>query len=232
MSSKAVPTAFHHLLKALDHRGSLLRVYSQNIDGLEKKAGLNVYDPPLFTQADSKCILLHGSIHQISCNACCAARYTHSYSEHLESGILPQCPDCLTKQDQRKIAGKRARGVPFMLPNVVLYGQQYGNYEYVQEACGLDLGVSSQSKRKIDLLLVVGTSLKIPGTINIVKQFAKLLKKDQPKSKAPRTIYLDLGSLKQEWKCVFDLWIQADCQVVSTLLLEKLQTDREKPETR
>ncbi|CAD6896930.1 unnamed protein product [Tilletia controversa] len=40
MSDRAQPTAFHHFLKRLDVEGRLLRVYTQNIDGLEERAGL------------------------------------------------------------------------------------------------------------------------------------------------------------------------------------------------
>ncbi len=40
MADAARPTAFHHLLKMIDEQGRLLRVYTQNIDALEHKAGL------------------------------------------------------------------------------------------------------------------------------------------------------------------------------------------------
>ncbi|KAL9937550.1 hypothetical protein V8E36_003959 [Tilletia maclaganii] len=40
MADQAQPTAFHHFLKRLDVEGRLLRVYTQNIDGLEERAGL------------------------------------------------------------------------------------------------------------------------------------------------------------------------------------------------
>ena len=40
MADAASPTTFHHLLKRLDLEGRLQRVYTQNIDGLEERAGL------------------------------------------------------------------------------------------------------------------------------------------------------------------------------------------------
>jgi NAD-dependent histone deacetylase SIR2 len=40
----ASPTPFHRALTMLHHRGKLARVYTQNIDGLEGKAGLSVVD--------------------------------------------------------------------------------------------------------------------------------------------------------------------------------------------
>lgn len=40
LADVAQPTSFHHLLKRLDVEGRLLRVYTQNIDALEERAGL------------------------------------------------------------------------------------------------------------------------------------------------------------------------------------------------
>ena len=42
MADAAQPTLFHHWLKRLDSEGRLQRVYTQNIDGLEEKAGLTL----------------------------------------------------------------------------------------------------------------------------------------------------------------------------------------------
>lgn len=44
--SSAEPTAFHKLLAAIDTDGRLLRCYTQNIDGLEERAGLRTGIPP------------------------------------------------------------------------------------------------------------------------------------------------------------------------------------------
>src|ERR1700733_3698200 len=41
LSQAAEPTAFHQILKTLDDRGKLLRVYTQNIDAIEQKCGLS-----------------------------------------------------------------------------------------------------------------------------------------------------------------------------------------------
>ncbi|KAF6740969.1 hypothetical protein DFP72DRAFT_1123176 [Ephemerocybe angulata] len=47
MSQNAEPTAFHQLLRALDDRGRLLRVYTQNIDAIEQKCGLSFGVPDI-----------------------------------------------------------------------------------------------------------------------------------------------------------------------------------------
>ncbi|OMJ23431.1 NAD-dependent histone deacetylase HST3 [Smittium culicis] len=43
-TQKAKPSIVHNLIKRFDERGSLTRCYTQNIDGLEKKAGLNSFE--------------------------------------------------------------------------------------------------------------------------------------------------------------------------------------------
>lgn len=50
LSSSASPTPFHNLLRALDDKGKLLRVYTQNIDALELKAGLSFGLPQVETR--------------------------------------------------------------------------------------------------------------------------------------------------------------------------------------
>src|SRR4051812_48915401 len=53
LSQAAQPTAFHHVLRALDDRGRLLRVYTQNIDAIEQKCGLS-FGVPEFEGRRSK----------------------------------------------------------------------------------------------------------------------------------------------------------------------------------
>ncbi|TXT10797.1 hypothetical protein VHUM_02302 [Vanrija humicola] len=50
-ASKASPTHFHKLLAALNDDGRLLRCYTQNIDGLEERAGLPTGVPAVSTPA-------------------------------------------------------------------------------------------------------------------------------------------------------------------------------------
>ena len=70
-----------------------------------------------------------------------------------------------------------------------------------------------------DLLIVAGTSLKVPGTKRIVREFAKACRArdatpTEPSSAPIRTIYLnyDFPPAAREWSGVFDVWIQGDVQ--------------------
>lgn len=78
-------------------------------------------------------------------------------------------------EQTRQLIGKRARGVGKLRPSVVLYNELHKDGEGVGEAVRKDLvGVSKGKGRSgADLLLVVGTSLRVPGTKRIVREFAK-----------------------------------------------------------
>lgn len=60
MPGKYKPTYTHCFFKLLEKKGILLRVYSQNIDGLERKANLS----------ESLLIEAHGSFSTASCIEC------------------------------------------------------------------------------------------------------------------------------------------------------------------
>ena len=55
LSQAAQPTSFHHLLRALDNRGRLLRVYTQNIDAIEQKSGLSFGVPEFEGKCNKSC---------------------------------------------------------------------------------------------------------------------------------------------------------------------------------
>ncbi|KAL8293410.1 hypothetical protein RQP46_000111 [Phenoliferia psychrophenolica] len=226
MADEASPTAFHRFLKALDDEGKLFRVYTQNIDGLEEKAGLSyglgnrstpipaprsrkVLPPapapapappsslPLSTRTRSnspstppsssssppptpglldpagipRCIPLHGHLSTLSCPACSHSLPITPHLPLLSSGSTLPCPSCLETDTTRRSLGDRSRGVGRMKPDVVLYGEAHPEGERVGEITRRDL-----MGPRPDLLLVVGTSLKVPGTKLLVRELAKVIR--------------------------------------------------------
>ena len=209
LSQAASPTPFHYLLRSLDARGKLLRVYTQNIDAIESKSGLTFGVPefddrrksrkaatatsvedfltpvPSHSQRSTsrlpspggtpRCIPLHGTLQTLHCQTC---THTFPLEDHLlalTSGTPPYCPECTAMEETRQLVGKRARGVGKLRPSVVLYNETHKDGEGVGEAVRKDLVGGSKGKGRsgADLLLVVGTSLRVPGTKRIVREFAK-----------------------------------------------------------
>lgn len=285
LSQDAEPTSFHRVLRALDDRGKLLRVYTQNIDAIEQKTGLSfgvpdfddrrgknrtkgkapatqlptgeilidqVPDPGSSTSRHSsppveipRCIPLHGTLQSVHCQTC-----THSFplQEHLPSfavGQPPQCPACASQERTRKLIGKRLRGIGKLRPSVVLYNEAHKNGEGVGDVVSKDL-MGSKGRSGADLLLVVGTSLRVPGTKRIVREFSKAVRsrvsnKDEGSASAPpsnvrpptstdeessiKAVYLNLDFPvpTREWDGVFDVWLQGDAQIFARMLQEEIE---------
>lgn len=99
-------------------------------------------------------------------------------------------------EETRQLVGKRARGVGKLRPSVVLYNELHKNGEGVGEIVRRDLigGSKGKGRSGADVLLVVGTSLRVPGTKRIVREFSKAVRsrgssssKDIPDSTPTRT---------------------------------------------
>ncbi|KAI9452032.1 DHS-like NAD/FAD-binding domain-containing protein, partial [Boletus coccyginus] len=166
------PTPFHKLLKTLDDRGTLVRVYTQNIDGLELKAGMSTYhrSGPQAPEnlRPSRCIPLHGSLQHIYCQSCRSVEPMKPHWGDLMRGTFPSCSSCQNEQDARREAGKRVRSVPTMAPDVVLYDQEHPDSQAIAEFQMQDLSGAPP----VDLLLVVGTGMHVIGTQRIIRDFA------------------------------------------------------------
>ncbi|KAF1784793.1 DHS-like NAD/FAD-binding domain [Phytophthora cactorum] len=110
----------------------LLRVYTQNIDGLEEAAGV------------TRCIPCHGSFAYSACMRCKKRVPTSTLMPIIQAGIIPTCsePNC--------------RGV--LKPEITFFGEI------------LDDKVSTmitKDRLQADLLLVMGTSLKVAPVMEI-----------------------------------------------------------------
>lgn len=78
------PTRMHALVAELERRGLLLRCFTQNIDGLELKAGVST----------ERLVQAHGGFHSASCIRCHA---NHDVAEHerlLRDAQTPRCAAC------------------------------------------------------------------------------------------------------------------------------------------
>ena len=270
MSESAQPTPFHHLLRALDDRGKLLRVYTQNIDALESKSGLSFGVPdtggargkpkskagpsasqdmpgrlPSPPPEIPRCIPLHGTLVTMHCVSCTHVFPLRDHIKHLSSGIPPYCPECTTLEKVRQMSGKRSRGVGKLRPSVVLYNEDHKDGEHVGEVVRKDLTGTSP---RADLLLVVGTSLRVPGTKRIVREFSKAVRlrgtkannttegDPQTSTTSRRTtltndegpitsvyLNLDFPVPTRDWEGVFDVWLKGDAQDFAMAIENELE---------
>jgi NAD-dependent SIR2 family protein deacetylase len=218
-ASRAKPTSFHELLACLQARGSLLRVYTQNIDGLELKTGLNTFPGRDIDDGDPICVPLHGNMEQLRCDSCQSTFLLDVYLGTLQDGSLPKCLTCESTMIRRAASNLRARkAVSFLRPDFVLYGETH--------LLGEDISaVHTRDLRRADLLVVVGTSMKVPGVAEMIRSFATVVHKKHGKRPAPSvgTIYVDLQlSSPSRWAKIFDIWIQDDCQRFAMMVRQEM----------
>lgn len=166
----AKPTAFHHLLATLAQEGRLLRLYTQNVDDIDTSL------PPLATEVPlgrkgpwPKTVQLHGGLAKMVCAKC---NELSSFEPELFYGPVP--PACKTCQDIDTIrtehAGKRSHGVGKLRPRMVLYTEDNPDAEAIGSVVSADL------RTRPDAVIVVGTSMKIPGVKRITREMCGVVR--------------------------------------------------------
>jgi NAD+-dependent protein deacetylase SIR2 len=207
----AEPTHFHNLLRLLDRRNKIKRIYTQNIDGLESKAGFDLDT----TVPSMRCIPLHGTLFQLRCSICSTRRPLENYFHDLERGELPRCGSCEADRVERASNEKRSRSSGFLRADVVLYDEAIEDDEFIMDAGLADV----QNVSEGDVLLVVGTSLKIPGINSIMKLIGPAFDKANG-----HIIYLDLKAPPTTWSKRFSMCIEGDCQVFAEAAINILKS--------
>ncbi len=167
---EARPTEFHQMLATLASEGRLMRLYTQNVDGIDTSL------PPLETSIPlsmkgpwPRTIQLHGGLEKMVCSKC---NHLSEFQAALFEGPLPPpCTACMETDKVRTYhAGKRSHGIGRLRPRIVLYNE----YNPDEEAIGTV--VSSDLRTRPDALIVVGTSMKIPGVRRIVREMCGVVR--------------------------------------------------------
>ena len=183
----------HQFIRTLRDGGRLMRCYTQNIDGLEAREDLcmdlrsgkgtkrrymkktfTAPRPPMTqnTDFDGGCevVPLHGDLEQLRCNLC---QQVVGWNEEATAAFLdggaPACDVCQAKHNERVAKSKRGVAVGSLRPNVVLYGEEHPSNELLAPLVPFDVA------SKPEVLVIMGTSLRVFGLQKIVKEFAKAI---------------------------------------------------------
>ena len=225
-------TSSHRFIKTLRDTRKLVRCYTQNIDGLEAREGLNTdmthgkgnrgrftkkamegqrllarTQPGADLDGGCEVVQLHGDLRALRCTLCqqtCGWEDRHSV--RLLAGKAPSCQLCAASNQDRQDRGKRGTKIGTLRPNVVLYGEEHPSADTVGEITASDLTMSP------DVLLILGTSLHVHGLKTMVKEFAKAVHaKAGGKGKV---VFVNLTRPSESvWKGVLDYWVSMDCDV-------------------
>ena len=95
----AKPTKTHHFLSKLESKGKLLRSYTQNVDGLERRIGLESGGRGKgLKKKGTRNVELHGDLGRVRCVLCMADfEARREWVEMFRDGSAPQCPACVER---------------------------------------------------------------------------------------------------------------------------------------
>ena len=211
-------TPTHKFIAMLHERGKLLTNYSQNIDNLEIKAGV----------PKDKLIQCHGSFGTASCVQCGYKTQGEKIFPDIKAGNIPRCPRCiqtLRSSNGGSIKRKRSAGadkrrkrwsaddssgedsefdVPqagVMKPDITFFGEALPD-EFSRR-------LTENDRDKVDLVIVIGTSLKVTPVSEIVSWLP---------SHIPQ-IYVSRQAVNH---INFDIDLLGDCDVVVAELCRRL----------
>ena len=191
------PSATHKFIRTLRDGGRLMRNYTQNIDGLESRTGLCMdlcrgkgnkrrflkknFEAPLPEQTrntdfDGGCevVPLHGDLQHLRCMLCQSlCEWSDAATEMFLDGLAPECEACGRKSDEREATGKRGLSVGSLRPNIVLYGEEHPSNTILTPL------VSFDAASRPEVLIIMGTSLKVYGLQKVVRDLAKAVHSQQ-----------------------------------------------------
>ena len=205
--SDAKPTMFHEMLATLASENRLLRLYSQNVDGIDTSLEPLVTKVPLENKGPwPKTIQLHGSLEKMVCTKC---NKLSPFEAALFSGpIPPSCTQCVENDQIRTdVAGKRSHGIGRLRPRMVLYNESNPDDEAIGAVVKADL------LKRPDAVIVVGTSMEIPGVKRMVREMCGIVR-DRRDGVA---IWINRGPppIGKEFESCWDLVVAGDCDQVA-----------------
>ena len=167
------PSPTHAFIKLLQDKGKLLTNYTQNIDGLEEATGIKA----------SKLVQCHGTLSPGRCMTCGHRYNAKRYIPMVRQGGrigAPRCGHCCDpttglprrrmkrqatyREQKRKRAWAdssdedEAQNAGIIRPSMVLYGEALNDFELRLE----------EDRTKVDLLLIIGTSLAVRPVSDIL----------------------------------------------------------------
>jgi len=152
MPGKYAPTITHHFIAMLQEKGILRQYFTQNIDGLDKLAGIS----------DDKLVQVHGNFDSGYCTFCEEKVDQSLINEAMEKGEPLKCPDC---------------NLGWVKPDITFFGEAlpdkfmnlFGDFDLFNE-CDLIIIIGTS--------LQVGPSNRIPKLVN--KKCPRLLINREP----------------------------------------------------
>ena len=209
LTKDAKPTAFHQMLATIAKEDRLLRLYSQNVDGIDTSIEPLGTRVPLQKDEDGKwprTVQLHGGLDKMVCSKC---HEISDFDADLFSGsTAPLCSSCEEINDIRtNHEGKRSHGIGRLRPRMVLY------HEHNPDDVAIGAVTRDDLRRRPDAIIVAGTTLKVPGVRRIVREMCGVVR--DRRGGVAIWINNDLPPAAKDLEDCFDIVVQGTCDEVA-----------------
>ncbi|KAG7482925.1 NAD-dependent protein deacetylase sirtuin-3, mitochondrial [Solea senegalensis] len=133
------PNLAHYFVRLLHQKGQLLRMYTQNIDGLERLAGI---PPEMLVEA-------HGTFATATCTVCLRNYKDNDLRADVMSGTVPKCPVC--------------KGV--VKPDIVFFGEELPRHfmKYLTDLPLADLLIVMGTSLEVEPFASLAGATAAPG---------------------------------------------------------------------
>jgi NAD-dependent histone deacetylase SIR2 len=205
-TKSAQPTAFHHLLATLAQEGRLMRLYTQNVDGIDTSLEPLKTTIPFPKKGPwPKTVQVHGGLDYMVCSKC---HDLQEFDAEMFNGPTPPpCPNCVEMDTIRQLADRRSHGIGRLRPRMVLYNEHNPDDEAIGSCAAADM------RLRPDAVIVAGTTLKVPGVRRIAREMCKIVR--DRKDGVAVWINNDPEPLGKELEDVWDLVVKGPCDEVA-----------------
>jgi NAD+-dependent protein deacetylase SIR2 len=205
LTKSAEPTPFHHMLASLADEGRLLRLYTQNVDGIDTAMEPLKTVVPLNSKGPwPRTVQLHGGLQKMVCSKC--HEMSDLEADLFDGPVPPTCHMCEAADNARtEHAGKRSHGIGRLRPRMVLYNEHNPDDEAIGSVVAADL------RTRPDALIVVGTTLKVPGVKRIVKEMCGVVRG----RRGGLTVWINMDAPPPGKDYEWDLIVSGECDRVA-----------------
>jgi NAD+-dependent protein deacetylase SIR2 len=184
-----------------------MRLYTQNVDGIDTALEPLATTVPLNPKGPwPRTIQLHGGLEKMVCTKC--GELSNFNGALFEGPNPPSCISCEALEHVRTtVAGKRSHGIGRLRPRIVLYNEFNPDEEAIGAVTRTDI------RNRPDAVIVVGTSLKVPGVRRIAREMCAAARSRRDGF----TAWINNGPepMGNEFKDCWDLVVRGDCDAVA-----------------
>ncbi|KAJ9137507.1 hypothetical protein NKR23_g9151 [Pleurostoma richardsiae] len=211
-AKNVAPTGCHYFIRQLRDTGKLVRCYTQNIDQMEDK------EEPIPPGYYRKEVTIEVTYSRAETPTRAAGSNAFSYTDPFNAFDASSAgePQTGTEMDERKrhsmVDNLFARTVKEPLQHVKR--REHPKAHLISPIVQHDLSLAP------DLLLIMGTSLRVHGLKVMVKEFAKAVH-----NKGGKVVFINFTKPADSvWADVIDYWVEWDCDAWVQDLREKKPT--------